>query len=264
MENKELIIATEIEEKIKDINTKALDEEVSKTEIDTLINELKELEGDYRKMHEKAVFSSLPDVEAAIRMHSFSTISHKNVNVDGIFTGVERAEKIITLDLKRFCDFKGADTKWYWNALALKKRFTLRIGVELGYTTGQIKQLDDSYKMADLAKDISLGKTPLSNSQMVAHLNEVLHSLVPTCGNCTNCDKNYVMLAYSKRGKSGLKLLCSNDRAYMELLYDVFHKVVTSKSYSLEDKAIVVEEATTPDENKPDASSEPNKENNAA
>lgn len=209
-----------------------------KADVEAKIAELVNIEKEYLKIRESEVFAGLADAHQAIELHHFNTISHKKLTDNGITTGVEKAEKRVQIDLRRFCEVKGIDLGWFYELQALNKRLTLRVAESIGVSAAEMKKIDDSYAMDKLAAEIQLGKTPTSNTQIVSHMQRVLDMLSPNEGKVNNHDLGYVMSTYTKRdNKTLLKVQCSKHKVLMSLLTDVFHRIATGGTYGVLYKA---------------------------
>lgn len=206
-------------------------------ELEARLNELNNIEKEYRGVLEKEVFASLLDTRAAIEKHHFETIAHKKISNEGQLTGIEETTKNVQIDLAKFCEYKGFDRAWFYEMQALNKRLTLKVALAIGVPKTEIKKINDSYYMDKLAEQIELGKTPDSATQCVKHIQKVLDMVCPDAGKVNGYDLAYIMGGYTKRSnKEALKLICSKHTVLQSLLMDVFHNVVTGKGYGLEYK----------------------------
>lgn len=206
-------------------------------EVEGKLTELKNIENDYRALREKEVFASCADVHEALVQHHFTTISHKKISEDGIMTGVEKSERMVQIDLRKFCEYKSLDMGWFYEMQALNKRLTLKAATELGVSAKEMKSIDDSYSMDKLAAEIDLGKTPTSDTQCVKHMQKVLDSLSEGEGRVNSHDLAYIWLCYAKKNnKTALRVICSKHTILQSLLMDVFHRVVTNGTYGVDHK----------------------------
>ncbi len=223
------------EAKIAEINKVC--RSATSAEVEGKLSELKNIEDSYKGVLEKEVFASCPDIHTALERHHFDTISHKKVSENGVMTGVEKTTKMVLIDLKKLCEFRGFDLSWYYELQALNKRLTLKAATELGVPAREIKAIDNSYCMDELAAEIELGKTPTSDTQCVKHMQKVLDSLSKGEGRVNSHDLTYVWLCYAKKNnKAALRLICSKHSILQGLLTDVFHRVVTKGSYGVDYK----------------------------
>lgn len=228
-------LLAEFEAKIAEVNKVCA--KATASELEGKLTELKNIENEYRAIREKEVFASLMDVHEALVMHHFDTISHKKVMDEGVMTGVEKAERMVQIDLKRFCEHRGFDLGWYYEMQALNKRLTLKAATELGVSAKEMKRIDSSYNMDRLAAEIELGKTPTSDTQCVKHMQKVLDELSSGEGRVNNHDLTFVWMCYAKKNnKSPLRVICSRHTMLQSLLMDVFHRVATGGTYGADCK----------------------------
>lgn len=228
-------LLADYETKISEVNKACA--KGTNAEVEGKLTELKNIENEYRSILEKEVFASCTDVHEALVKHHFETISHKKVYEDGLMTGIEKSERMIQIDLRRFCENRGFDLGWFYEMQALNKRLTLKAATELGVSVKEIKSINDSYSMDKLAAEIDLGKTPTSDTQCVKHIQKVLDSLSEGEGRVNNHDLAYIWLCYAKKNnKNALRVICSKHTILQSLLMDVFHRVVTNGSYGVDHK----------------------------
>lgn len=245
------------EQKISEVNKVCLNG--TNAEVEGKLNELTNIEKEFRAIRQSEVFAGLLDVHQALELHHFETISHRKVSTDGQMTGVEKTMKDVQIDLRRFCEVKGFDLGWYYEMQALNKRLTLKIATDLGIGTTEIRKINDSYNMEKLAEQIDLGKTPTSNTQIVKHMQKVLDTLSPDEGRVNSYDLAYVLACYTKRNnKASLRVTCSKHDFLQSLLTDVFHRVVTDGVYSVDYKRNPQKAAEVVEE-KPEAKKAPKK-----
>ena len=206
-------------------------------DVEGKLAELVNIEKEYRSLRESEVFAGLLDTHQAIELHHFTTIGHKKTTDEGRMTGVEKAERTVQIDLKKFCEVKGFDLGWFYELQALNKRLTLRVAETIGVTAAEMKRIDDSYNMDKLASEIQLGKTPTSDTQVVKHMQRVLDMLSPGEGKVNGHDLGYVMSCYTKRNnRAALRVQCSKHTILMSLMGDVFYRIVTKGVYGVDYK----------------------------
>ena len=206
-------------------------------EVEKMLEDLVKCEKEFLSIRENEVYASLETAEDAIRLNRFSTISHKKTSENGKMTGVEYAEKLVQVDLHKFCDRKGFPMEWYYEMQALNKRLTLKVARSVGMSTDELRKISDSYSMEKLAAEIDLGKTPDSNTQVVKHMQLVLDLLAPESGKVNNYDLAFLMSSYTKRSnRESLKVVCSKHSLLQSILTDVFYRVLTDKAYGVDYK----------------------------
>lgn len=206
-------------------------------DVEGKLAELGNIEKEYKAIRESEVFAGLLDTHQAIELHHFDTIGHRKISEDGRVTGVERSDKTVQIDLKKFCEVKGLSLEWFYELQALNKRLTLRVAQAIGVTAAEMKRINDSYNMDKLAREVELGKTPTSDTQVVKHMQRVLDLLSPNEGKVNGHDLGYVMSCYTKRNnRASLRVQCSKHTMLMSLMGDVFYRIATGGVYGVDYK----------------------------
>lgn len=233
--NRKAELLKDYEAKIAEVNQACA--KGTNADVEGKLAELVNIEKEYRSLRESEVFAGLLDTHQAIELHHFTTIGHKKTTDEGRMTGVEKAERTVQIDLKKFCEVKGFDLGWFYELQALNKRLTLRVAETVGVTAAEMKRIDDSYNMDKLASEIQLGKTPTSDTQVVKHMQRVLDMLSPGEGKVNGHDLGYVMSCYTKRNnRAALRVQCSKHTILMSLMGDVFYRIVTKGVYGVDYK----------------------------
>ena len=206
-------------------------------EVENALNALTQVEKDLQKLIEKEIFDGCKTTHEAILKRSFITPSHKSNREEGKLVSIEKADREVMIDLKAYCEFHDFPIEWWYELQALNKRLTVKVARALGVGPTELRKINDSYTMDELARQIELGKTPDSNSQVVSHIQKVLDLLDKGCGKVNNYDLAYLMSTYSKRSsKKALSVMCSKHTALQVILLDVFHRVATGGQYSVDYK----------------------------
>lgn len=241
------VLLTDYAAKIAEVNQACA--KGTNADVEGKLSELANIEKEYGSLREKEVFAGLLDTHQAIEKHHYDTIGHKKVVEDGRMTGVEKIDKTVRIDLKRFCEVKGFDVAWWYDLQALNKRLTLRIAESIGVSAAEMKRIDGSYSMDKLAADIELGKTPTSDTQIVKHMQRVLDALSPGEGKVNGHDLGYVLACYTKRNnRAALKVQCSKHSFLMSLMGDVFYRIATKGVYGVDYKRNKVADTEGKDE----------------
>lgn len=228
--------------------------------------DLKKAEGTYREDKQSQLFSLLKETEnpvlEAVKQHSFLTYTHKMNKVEGVDMGLEIAEnKRIQIDLVRFCTVCGLSVDWVLEAQKFNKLLCLRTAKELGLSDSEVKKIDDSFAMNKLLKKAECGETPTSNTQMLKALQQIVDKVLyveataeemmtpegkpvknPTGTKnryrVNNSDVKYLVATYTKKGKAALSVAVSKNKAFIDVIADILHRIVTENSYTVEYQAI--------------------------
>lgn len=218
-------------------------DEVQKAE-----NELRAAEKEYAAEKQAGVFQALKETEnpikSAVEQRSFFVVSHKVERDDNgkpvSCVMVEDRERMI--DLVKFCKFAGLDTMWQYKVQKANQLLAMRAANELGWSKKEIRALKDSFFMDAKARELEMGETPDSNSQICKILQEVFDSILfldngkgKNTYKVLNRDVAYILSCYTKRNNKKALTVSVAKNGYMHtLLVDIMHRIVTGKVYGLD------------------------------
>ncbi|MBR2340882.1 MAG: hypothetical protein IKA72_00535 [Clostridia bacterium] len=238
-----------IEKAIKDIATFVKAGEIEKAIAAEVA--LKGFEKQYIELYQKQVFKTLCEKEnpivEAITMHSFKVPSHSvKTNDDGVMTHIETSEKDRQIDLLKFCKYADLDTDWQYTASRFNQLLCLRAATELGYSKKDIEKLATTYFLEQKAREVEMGGTPTSNSQLVKLLQTVIDGIVyqekvvdgkpieENAYKCNNHDVAYLLALYTKKGKGALSVQVAKNDFLRRIIATVLHRIITNGKYSVE------------------------------
>lgn len=276
----------DVEKSIAEYNA-ALDENnfVKMSQAETA---LKAAESSYAKTKEEEVFEDLKaeenPVKAAIIKHSYNIVSHKVNRENGEITSYELVlDKLRQIDLLKFCKYCSLPTAWQYKVEKFNQLLALRTANDLKLSKAKIKQISDSFYMNKLAREIDLGGTPDSNTQICKQLQMVVDAVIyedngkgKNLYRVNNHDVAYLLMVYTQRNNKKVCSVRIAKNSYMhKLVLDVMHRILTGKVYDLEfqmtkNKSVKTESVKTTEENpKTEVNPEPEKveveaDNNAA
>lgn len=151
---------------------------------------------------------------------------------------VIEAEKAIPLDkLHAYCDGIGADKKWIYYAQQLNLLITAKTAKELNNNV-DLKAINDSYAMDKIARELDMGKTPTSNTQLLKQLNIVIAAMLGSDFKGTSHDVAFLVNAWSKKGKKALSIVAARHTTMYNLMLEICHAIMTEKVYELEIKEV--------------------------
>lgn len=212
-------------------------------------SKLDEMEKEYIIIAQTELFTELASTEKpmleAIKRLSYTVIGHKDKkdNDSGIITReiVDKDRQIDLLRLDEFCAKQGktiaADSKWSHIIQQFNLLMALRAAVDLKLDP---KAVSDSYFMSEKAREINLGKTPTSNTQLLKQLQTCVDAIIYEDGEHGNIykaksqDVAFLLLIYTKKGKKALSVATAKHAYMRKIITEVCHCIVTGKSYSLE------------------------------
>lgn len=183
-----------------------------------------------------------PMIEA-VKQLTFSTIRivDKKVGEDKQKTpvsSIEDAEKPIDLlKLHKYVggDGIGKDKNWAYMVEKLNFLMTAQKAVDLGINP---KEVHDSYAMSDISKQIDLGKTPTSKTNILKTLQAIVTAMVGEEYKATSHDVNFLMSVYSRKNRTALTVTCANHKYMRQYMAEICHRIVLGKSYALDYKKV--------------------------
>lgn len=261
MENTENKRLTEIKSQI-DKNIDEFNQALHKGDLKSM-NELdvalKQLEVDYSNEVAKTVYNECLATEnpmkTAIVRYSYNVLGHKDNKEDGIV--VERVlkdDRIRQIDLLKFCkysqDIKAEnklDTSWQYPIMKLNQLLCMRSAKELKFTQAQIKSIAKTFYMEKVARELDMGGTPDSNTQIGKLVQHCIDQIIfeddgkgKNIYKVNNHDVAYLLMLYTKKGKSALAVQVAKHDFLRRLIGDVLFRILTNGKYSLEYKEMKV------------------------
>lgn len=228
--------------------------------------DIKAAEKVYREDKTSMIFDDLKVMEEpileAVKMHSFLVYTHKLIKVEGVVTGMECSEtKRVQIDLVKFANSCGLPSDWVLEAQKFNKLLCLRTAKELGISDKDIAKIDDSFAMNKLLKAKECGETPDSNTKLLKALQGVIDKVLFTEATAeemitpegtpvknptgtknryraNNSDVKYLVATYTKKGKTALSVAVSKNKAFIDTIADVLHRITTDNRYSVEYQAV--------------------------
>jgi len=195
-------------------------------------------------MYDEYAKKENPVVEI-IKAYGYKTLGHKVVydkDDKSRITEVNAIEKDRQIDLFAFCKRAKIDTDWQYIVSKFNKLMCLRAAVELGLNTSDIKKITSSYYIQEKAKEIEMGKTPTSNTQVCKLLQRVIDEILPnedaegkTIYKVNNHDVAYLDDLYGRKSnKAILTVRVSNDAFLRRVLVDIAYRLVTNGKYGVD------------------------------
>lgn len=183
-----------------------------------------------------------PMIEA-VKQLTFSTIRivDKKVGEDKQKTpvsSIEDAEKPIDLlKLHKYVggDGIGKDKNWAYMVEKLNFLMTAQKAVDLGINP---KEVNDSYAMSDISKQIDLGKTPTSKTNLLKTVQAIVTAMIGEEYKATSHDVAFLMSVYSRKNRAALTVTCANHKYMRQYMAEICHRIVLGKSYAIEYKKI--------------------------
>lgn len=209
---------------------------------------IKEAEKTYAGLSMNNFFEQVSDrndynrtLTQAITALCYQVLSHKMVKEDGVTTRMELIERSKTVDLEKLCKFNDFSTSWVYTLEKFNLLMTLRTAIELGLPKAALRAINDSFAMRKLSEQVELGKTPTSNTQICKQLQSVVDAILFMANDketntikVNSHDVAYLLMCYTKRGRSALKVVCSKHSFVENLVTEILHRVITGKTYDVD------------------------------
>lgn len=129
----------------------------------------------------------------------------------------------------------GADKNWIYIAEKLNYLLTIRAAKELGTSVKT-----ENYRMNEVSQQIDMGKTPLSNTNILKTLQVVITSMLGEGNNATSHDVKYLMYVYAQDNKkSKTAITAANHKTLRMYLKKVCYRILTNGTgYDVESREI--------------------------
>lgn len=207
------------------------------TEIEQTVNE-------YTAIAREECFDKLRATDdpmlAAVKELSFMTIRVKDTKVGDEkipVRTIEDAEKPIDL-LKLHKSVNGGigkDSKWAAMIEKLNFLMTAQKAVDLGINP---KAINDSYAMSDIARQIDMGKTPTSKTNLLKTVQSIVTAMIGEEYRAVSHDVNFLMSVYSRKNRRALTVSCATHKYMRQYMMEICHRIVEGKTYDIDYKQI--------------------------
>lgn len=177
----------------------------------------------------------------AVTLLSFVTIGvkdeQKGDDAIPVRIVVDKERQIDLFKLYKYCGEKGigADPKWLYMAEQLNMLLTAQKAQDLGLDP---KVVNDSFAMSNIAREIDLGKSPTSKTNILKTLQSIITAMLGEGYKATSHDVNFLMSTYSKKNRKALTVTTANHKTLRGLLAEICHRIVTDKHYAVDYKAV--------------------------
>lgn len=243
-------IRTDLETRANAYNAAINADDTKAAELEKLDNETSELEKEYTRAAFHATALELLDnpapMLAAATALTFETLKHKDAeDENGIKSRklimAERPLDFVALESfftergKKF----GAESTWAYKVAAFNRLLCMRTAQSIG---ADVKIVAEKFATPTQARDINLGKTPTSNTQLLKQLQMIIDSMLYAEGEKGNIykanshDVGYLLSLYAKKGRGVLSVAAARPKYLEKLIAEILHRIVTEKSYNIEFK----------------------------
>lgn len=244
-------IRADLETRANAYNAAINADDTKAAELEKLDNETSELEKEYVRaaFHATALVELLDNpapMLAAATALTFETLKHKDKeDENGIksreLVTAERPLDFVALEsffVERGKKF-GAESAWVYKVAAFNRLLCMRTAQSIG---ANVKTVAEKFATPTQARDIDLGKTPTSNTQLLKQLQMIIDSMLYVEGEKGNIykanshDVGYLLSLYAKKGRGVLSVAAARPKYLEKLIAEILHRIVTEKSYNIEFK----------------------------
>lgn len=216
---------------------------------------LKQYEANYSQLVAKHLYDEClateNPIKTAIERYSYNVLGHKDIRVEDVVTErVLKEDRVRQIDLLKFCKYtketnqiNALSTDWIYTVMKFNQLLCMRSAKELKFTDKQINDIASTFYMKQVARDIELGKTPDSNTQICKQLQTCVNEILfIDDGNgknsikVNNHDVAYLLMLYTTKGHKALSIQVSKHDTLCRLIVDVIYRILTNAKYSLEYK----------------------------
>ena len=146
---------------------------------------------------------------------------------------VDKEKQIDLLKLHKFCGSIGKNENWSHIIMKLNFLMTAQTCIDLGV---DMKKVNDSYSMSEIAKAFDMGKNPTSKTNMLKTLQTCVDAMIGNEYKATSHDVNFLLKVYAKKSRKALTVTCANHKYLRNYLAEICHRIVTKGTYEAEFK----------------------------
>lgn len=239
----------EIAKEAYDLAMKQANEALGKSPVDLVaynaaMTALDKAEKDYATYAANELYDRVAKMDnpiiSVVKEYAYEIIGHKEKTSDdgSRVLSVDPTKKERQIDLLKFCNRAKIDTDWQYTASHFNQLMCLRTATALGCDA---KAIAKSYFLQQKAKEIDMGKTPTSNTQVCKLLQRVIDAILPNEDDegkpiykVNNYDVAYLDDLYGKKdNKVRLTVRVSNDSFFRRILVDICYRLVTNSKYGV-------------------------------
>ena len=240
-------VRAKLDENASKYNEAVRTKETTADDIKALDAEKDELLGIYvataREMcYEECKAASDPMLHAA-KKYSFPCISVKDVQDKDTATvtrTIVDTKKVIDLfTLHRYCKGIGKNSNWVYMLERFNYLLTYKTVTDITAGDDQKAKLDKlkkTYAMDKVSKDIDMGKTPTSNTQVLKQLDALIAATIGEEYHGLSIDAKFLLKIYTKEGKGALSVVTPTHSRFCGKFLRVLHRIVTNGTYEAEYK----------------------------
>lgn len=185
----------------------------------------------------------------AVKLHQYQSITYRDKAVkdtDLILREKAYGEMFVQLGaFKKYAEENadthiGADEKWLLMIAKFTQLMTFYACKELNIDP---KTISDTYAIREIEREINLGKTPTSKTQIQKQLQQIVTAMLGE-GNeemkfaVTSHDAAFIRMLFAKKSRRALSMAASSPKEMTSLVAQVCHRIVLNADYRVEYKEV--------------------------
>lgn len=127
----------------------------------------------------------------------------------------------------------GYDPNWAFMVEKWSYLMALRVASDIGVSADELNRIKASYDISDAAAGLDMGKTPMSNTNLLKTLQKVITAIVGDGYKATSHDIRFACEAFAKHGKDVGTLQVSKVKGCRAIFLDILHHIVTGDEYAI-------------------------------
>lgn len=207
--------------------------------------EITEYVNQYTSASRAECFNALAGTENPM-LEAVKQLTYPTIRVKDTKQGEEKIPVRIVEDIERSIDLLklhkhvggdgiGADKNWAYMVEKFNFLMTAQKAVDLGIDPSEV---NESYAMAEISKQIDMGKSPTSKTNLLKTLNAVIASMIGEEYKAKSHDVNFLLSVYSRKNRKALTVTCANHKYMRQYMAEICHRIVLGKCYAIEFKKV--------------------------
>lgn len=203
-------------------------------------DEMEQVVNEYTSIARKECFDAIKATEnpmiTAVKQLTFQTIRIRDTK-----QGDEKVPVRVIEDIDRPIDMLklhketeggiGAEKDWAYKIEKLNFLLTAQKAKDLGINP---KEVNDSFAMTDIARQIDMGKSPTSKTNILKTLNVVIQAMIGEEYKAVSHDVNFLMSIFSRKNRAALTVTCANHKYMRQYCAEICHRIVMGETYKIE------------------------------
>lgn len=129
----------------------------------------------------------------------------------------------------------GKNENWYPMIEKLNFLLTAQACVDLRIDP---RRVNDSFAMSKIARELDMGATPTSNTQLLVLIQSVVTAMLGDGYKVTSHDVRFLKKIYTKKSRKALTIVCANHKLLTSYIAEICNRIVTDNPYDAEFRTV--------------------------